>query len=183
MRLIFAILTTFYLTMPSYAGVMMLGGGNTPAGGGCTSGVADVTQAVNDADFGGATVMGQGFTPSTNTTIYSFVFNGGAGTSATLTCRLGAGTNLSSTYLEQVTGVTFAVGSNTVLFPAHSALNSSTLYSVICLVTAGDWNPSYSSTDVYGTGNDDYGQLLGSAWDDVAPYVGRDLTFTFNRCN
>jgi hypothetical protein len=150
-------------------------------GAACTSGVADITQDTTTQDYGSAGVMGQSFTPTTNTSIYSFVFYGGDGTSGTLTCRLGAGIDLSTTYLEEVTGVTAGVGAITIEFAAHSSLSAGTLYSVLCDITSGGWNPSIAAADPYG--GETYTQQFAAdnVWNTTS-YATRDMRFIFNRC-
>jgi hypothetical protein len=164
-------------------GLMMMGGGVAAAGGSCSSGTADITQSTANGTYDGANVMGQTFTPTTNITIYSFTFTNGNSTSATLTCRIGVGADLSSTYLEEITGISASDGAMEIVWNTHHSLATGTIYSVICSRTAGTWNPWIATSDVYMTENYDYCMYFGESTWAPGPNDTRDITFTLKKCN
>lgn len=124
-------------------------------------------------------VKGQSFQLSASGSVYSLVFHTATSTgSPTLvTCRIGPGQNLSSTYYAEASAA-FSNGSNEVFFQdtAH-ILNLGTAYYWGCSLNTGSAT-IYYATNTIATGQYRYG----TAWDMASTVAERDLSYAIKVC-
>lgn len=174
--------------LPCYAGgVLMMGGGVTAAAPVCSSGTTSQSQTTGTeagAMTGSAETMGQSFQLPSSGSLYSISINvGTVTTGATLRMRVGETSDLSSTYLDQVSVAVSSAGVIEFVLPNHPTLESGTTYyfGVAYSGGAGSMNFIRSTTNTYANGQKYYSSTTAFVMD--GPLATQDSYFDIKVCD